>query len=171
MYAALLLLSALSSSAVALHTYSVPMNLRVAEAENDNPCVLPDDYHVVGFSSEAQGDGQTLSSYKFTFKDDTTNITTPCNFNSSSVSIPGNGVPRYLCDNNDIEFIWEDADRDLTMIQKVCPGTNGASAYEVAGSVHLWIKCPESGGACATNTTDYRSLFVSLNPVMNPSRV
>ncbi|KPM37098.1 hypothetical protein AK830_g9455 [Neonectria ditissima] len=170
MHAALLLLSALPS-ALALHSYSVPMNLRVAEADNDDPCVLPDDYHIVGYSSEAKSDGQTLSAFNFTFKDDTTNITTPCEFNSSSVSVPGNGTPRYLCDNNDIEFLWQDEERRLTMIQKVCPDTNGASAYEVAGGVRLWIKCPESGGACATNTTDYRALFVSLNPVMNPSRV
>ncbi|KAF7534831.1 hypothetical protein G7Z17_g13305 [Cylindrodendrum hubeiense] len=169
MHAALLLLSALPS-AFALHAYSVPNSLAIAEADTNNSCVLPNDYQIKGYSAESNSDG-TLSAFSFTFEDDTVKVTTPCEFNSSSVSVRGNPTPRYQCDNNDIEFIWEDAKQYLTMAESVCPGTDGVDKYEVAGSTRIWLECPESGGACTTNSTDYRSAFVSLNPVMNPSRI
>ncbi|KAH6997560.1 hypothetical protein BKA56DRAFT_2517 [Ilyonectria sp. MPI-CAGE-AT-0026] len=170
MHSALLLLSALPS-AFAIHAYSVPTALSLQEADTSNSCVLPDDYHIKGYSAESESDGETLSSFNFTFLDETTNVTTPCEFNSSSVSVPGNGTPRYQCDKTDVEFIWQNATQYLTMVERVCPDASGAEAYEVAGSTRIWLKCPESGGACTTNSTDYKSLFVSLSPVMNPSRI
>ncbi|KAH7133515.1 hypothetical protein EDB81DRAFT_103420 [Dactylonectria macrodidyma] len=167
MHAAVLLLSALPS-AFAIHAYSVPAGLSLAEADTSNSCVLPDDYHIKNYSAESESDGQTLS-YSFIFGDDSTKVSTPCEFNSSSIPVLVNGNPRYECDNTDVQFVWDGS--KLTMVEKVCPGANGAEAYEVAGSTRIYLQCPETGGACTTNTTDYKSLFVSLNPILNPSRV
>ncbi|KAH7137153.1 hypothetical protein B0J13DRAFT_559044 [Dactylonectria estremocensis] len=83
MHAALLLWSALPS-AFAIHAYSVPTALSLAEADTSSFCILPDDYHIKKYSAESESDGQTLSSYSFTFDDDSTKVSTRCEFNSSS---------------------------------------------------------------------------------------
>ncbi|KAF7546379.1 hypothetical protein G7046_g9318 [Stylonectria norvegica] len=149
----------------ALRSYVVPMSLAAKAADTTNDCTLPDDYHVKNFAAESQDVGKTLSKLDFLFTDDTTKVTTPCHFNSTSKPGRGNGTPRYNCDNQNIQFIWENEDKELWVIQSVCPDASGEAEYEVSGSAKIWLTCPEAPGQCGANSTDYRALFTSINPV------
>ncbi|KAH6899010.1 hypothetical protein B0T10DRAFT_454332 [Thelonectria olida] len=172
MHAGHLLLSALPS-ALAVHLYSVPNHLSLAEADETNDCVLPDNYHILNFRSTSGSGGTNLSAFGFTFKDTKTKVTTPCEFNSTSKATAVTGsTARYACDDSSVEFIWQDKPDYLTMIEYVCPGTDGSPEWEVSGSAKIYLNCPSSGGACTTNSTDQKALFVSLNPVRTePSRI
>ncbi|CAM1507253.1 Fc.00g068940.m01.CDS01 [Cosmosporella sp. VM-42] len=146
---------------------SLPQSLALKAADETNDCVLPDDYHVVDFTATSNNVGKNLTTFSFIFKDDTTKITTPCHFNSTSRSSPGTRTPRYTCDNSKIEFIHETEEGKLWMIQQVCPGDDGVADYEVSGSVDIPLKCPKTPGNCTANSTDYTALFTSLNPTQN----
>lgn len=121
----LVLLAALPG-ALAATAYTAPpaFAAKVAAASD---CELPSEYHIQNFAAKSKDSGKTLSSYGFTFVDATDNLKLSCQFNSTSKPTAGNGgLPRYACDHaDDVTFIWEDGDRDLTMIRTVCPAANG----------------------------------------------
>lgn len=119
MHASQLLLFALPS-ALAVHLYSVPQSLSLAEADETNDCVLPDSYYVSDFQSTSGTGGTNLTAFSFDFKDMKTGISTPCEFNSSSVSTLPGSSSRYPCDNSSVDFIWQDEPNWLTMIEYVC---------------------------------------------------
>lgn len=123
----LLLLSVVPTAWAASVAYAVPQSLALRASDVDDDCNLPNDYHILDFAAQSQDAGKTLSSFNFTFVDDSTIITTDCHFNSNSTAAPSNGKPtaRYLCSDKRIEFIWEDDDQKLWMIQQVCPGSDG----------------------------------------------
>lgn len=120
----LFLLAALPT-ALAATAYTAPASL-MAQVDADDTCEFPDRYHIKNFVAQSNDTGKTLSSYKFSFVDNTSNVTSLCQFNSSSVSTsPGGATARYACEDRDVKFIWRDEQKDLTMIQRVCPGSDG----------------------------------------------
>ncbi|KAF4980125.1 hypothetical protein FZEAL_3789 [Fusarium zealandicum] len=158
----LVVLSALPTSWAA-HAYAVPQGLALQEADADS-CNLPDAYSIGNFKAESKDSGKTLTSLDFDFSDKDTDLTTPCHKNSSSKAIDGvGGSPRYACDNAAVEFLWDDDDQKLWMMEKVCIEEDGTAQWEAGGSAHLPLKCARTGG-CTTNSTDHRALFTSLNP-------
>lgn len=119
-----LLLAALPS-ALAMTAYTAPASL-LAMVEADDSCELPKGYHIKNFKAKTNNTGETLTSYNFTFVEPTSGVTSFCQFNSSSVSkTPSGMLPRYACEYRDAKFIWRDDEKDLTMIQRVCPGSDG----------------------------------------------
>ncbi|KAH7257331.1 hypothetical protein BKA59DRAFT_104085 [Fusarium tricinctum] len=163
MHLGLVILSALPTTWAA-HAYAVPQSLSLMEASaEDNGCTLPDTYHIRGFKAESRDSGKTLSGFDYTFFDEDTKLTTACHKNASSKPIVGWGTDRFACDNNNVEFIWDDETHKLWMMEKVCSTKDGTPAYEASGSVLLPLKCARTG-SCSSNSTDHRATFTSLQP-------
>jgi hypothetical protein len=111
-----------AGAAFATVQYAVPQSLSVLVDEDD--CVLPDDFDIQNFTAQSSDGGNVLQSFDFGFLDDSTNITTPCHFNSTSKPIGDPGrTPRFACDDSVVQFIWQNG--TLTIIEGVCPGTDG----------------------------------------------
>ncbi|KAH7326490.1 hypothetical protein B0I35DRAFT_405725 [Stachybotrys elegans] len=143
----------------------------VRRADGDADCVLPRDYRVQEFAARTNDTGTTLSSLHFTFADTATNVTTLCQYNSSSTSTTPPGLtPRYSCENRDVKFIWEDEDSQLWLIERVCPNPDGTPTYEASGSMLLNLSC-SGNGTCSSNSTSQTALFTSLQPVRDPTKV
>lgn len=124
MHPVLFILSALPTTWAA-HAYAVPQGLALQALDATSGCNLPDVYHIRNFRASSKNSGKTLSQLDFVFQDDDTKLTTPCHLNSTSKSIPGNGTPRYRCDNALVEFIWDDEDGKLWMMEQVCIQEDG----------------------------------------------
>lgn len=124
MHPTLFILSALPPTWAA-HAYAVPQGLALQAADATSGCSLPDVYHIRNFKASSKDSGDSLSQFGFVFQDEDSKITTPCHFNSTSQPIPGNGTPRYLCDNTLVEFIWDNDDSKLWMMEKVCVDEDG----------------------------------------------
>ncbi|KAI8724895.1 hypothetical protein NCS52_00059300 [Fusarium sp. LHS14.1] len=163
MHLGLVILSALPTTWAA-HAYSVPPGLVLLEADETNSCVLPDAYHILNFKGQSKDGGKTLSAFDFNFEDEDTKVKTPCHKNSSSKVVPSPGSSRYACDNAAVEFLWDDDDQKLWVMEKVCDGSDGTAQWEAGGSAIISLKCGRSG-SCTSNSTDHRALFTSLNPV------
>ncbi|KAL6878728.1 hypothetical protein J3F83DRAFT_253045 [Trichoderma novae-zelandiae] len=155
-------------------SYSAPPE-RLAAAQREARCNLPAGFHIKDFAAKTNGTGQTpaLTAYSFAYSDTDTNVTLKCAFNSSSVSTTPRGLtPRYACDNSDVKFILSGAtQRTLTLVERVCPGPDGAKAYEVAGAVDLALNCSTPLGSCKTTSNDVRGNFTALDPVTDPTRI
>lgn len=128
-FEALSLLAALPSAMATMSAlaYSPPPEL-LAQAQSDSSCNLPPDFHIQNFAAKSNETGPSafLVAYNFTFVDKTTGITTDCLFNSSSVSTtPGGLTPRFACNDKRVKFIWENDDRELTMVETICPNSRG----------------------------------------------
>lgn len=120
-----LLLASLPSALAGRLAYTPPADLLAKVAANDD-CVLPGNYKIKGFSGQSNDTENTLGSFNFRFIDSETKIESLCHFNSSSESTtPGGLTPRYPCENGEVKFIWEDDERSLWMIERVCPGEDG----------------------------------------------
>lgn len=120
-----LLLASLPSALGLQLAYAPPPELMAKANAADNNCVLPASYMVQNFVGTSNDTGNSLGSFDFRFVDSETQITTRCHFNSSSKSTtPGSLTPRYACENGEVKFIWEDEDGDLTMVERVCPGSD-----------------------------------------------
>ncbi|KAI9902945.1 hypothetical protein N3K66_002297 [Trichothecium roseum] len=132
-------------------------------------CVLPQNYTINNFKGQTNSTGSSLSAFNFQFIDKETQITTLCHFNSTSESTTPEGLaPRYSCENGEVKFIWEYDDSKLWMIERVCPGQDGAAQFEASGSVHIPLDCAEE--SCRANSTEHKSKFTSLQPVRDPTR-
>ncbi|KAM0255154.1 hypothetical protein ACHAQJ_006077 [Trichoderma viride] len=150
--------------------YHPPPEL-LAQAQSDSACNLPPDFHIKNFAAKSNETGSTasLSAYNFTFVDQTTSVTTGCYFNSSSISTtPAGQTPRYACGNGNVKFIWDNARRQLTMIERICLNPEGVATYEVSGTAVLSLSCTASG-TCSTNSTDYDGKYTALDPVTDPT--
>jgi hypothetical protein len=80
--------------------------------------------------------------------DQVTSITTICSFNSSSVSTTPPGLtPRYACAHGDVKFIWGDAQKQLTMVERICPTAKGYVVYQ---SICIWIWSTNISFVCFT---------------------
>ncbi|KFA48415.1 hypothetical protein S40293_00258 [Stachybotrys chartarum IBT 40293] len=168
----LLFLTSLPSAlgvSIAMLAYSPPAEV-ITRAETSPECILPRDYHVQNFTGYSNDTGTTISSFDFTFADTATNVTTLCHFNSTSTSTtPPSLTPRFACENSDVKFIWENPDRQIWMIERVCSLTDGAPpTYEASGSLNLHLSC-STNGTCVSNSTEYTALFTSLQPVRDPT--
>lgn len=128
------------AAAISKPVYIFPAALRAKASDASNGCVLPKSYQIKSFtaksnSSISAASPGVLSSYDFTFADPDTQVTTVCHFNSTSASTtPAGLTPRYACENHDVKFIFRDGDspeKVMTMIQRVCPKTDG---YVLPGS-------------------------------------
>lgn len=109
--------------ATASYIAAVPQEL-MAMVESSS-CVLPQGYQITNFAAQSADGGQTVDSLTFNFNDDITGVNTPCYLNASSVPVPSDGrTPRYPCDNPLAQFIWSENSK-LTMIEKVCPASDG----------------------------------------------
>lgn len=119
-----LLLASVPSAFAARLAYTPPPGL-LAKAAADG-CVLPANYKIQSFIGQANDTGPTLGSFHFNFIDSETQVESRCHFNSSSESTtPGGLTPRYPCENGEVKFIWENDERSLWMIERVCPGEDG----------------------------------------------
>lgn len=108
-----------------MNTYSAPPDL-MAKVQAQDDCVLPHNYTIRDFKAHTNSTGSILSAFNFEFEDEETKITTLCHFNSTSESTTPEGLtPRFNCEHGEIKFIWEDDDRDLWMVERVCPGPDG----------------------------------------------
>lgn len=120
----ILLASLPSALGAALH-YSPPPALMSKVMASDD-CAFPGSYEIHNFAGQSNDTGSTLGSYDFEFKDPNTKVTTLCHFNSSSEPTPSSRpTPRYPCENNDVQFIWETDAKKLWMIEGICPGSDG----------------------------------------------
>lgn len=111
--------------AATLNGYTAPSSL-LAKVEQDDSCNLPPDYQIKNFRARTNDTGEALSVFHFTFVDPTTEVTTFCQFNSSSESTtPGGLRPRYACNDRQTKFIWQDEEDQLWMTERVCPDPDG----------------------------------------------
>ena len=116
----LVLLSAQAS--LGALSYAVPQSLAAHVASSS--CTLAEGYVLNDFVAQSADDGKTLVSYDFGYFDNSTNITSPCHFNSTSkpINLPGR-TPRFACDNTLIEFLYQND--TVVIIEGVCPEDDG----------------------------------------------
>jgi hypothetical protein len=120
---AILALAAAAHLGAALPTYTIPLAMSKALAENED-CTLPEGFEVQNFQiwTPAPGNNRT-SVINFGYRDNSTSIVTACHFNQTSVNVgPAGLTPRYACDNKIVEFIWQNG--TLTLVEKACPQSN-----------------------------------------------
>ncbi|UKZ92142.1 uncharacterized protein TrAFT101_007108 [Trichoderma asperellum] len=171
-YEAVSFLAALpfAMATMSILAYHPPAEL-LAQSQSDSSCNFPADFHIQNFVAKTNetGPAATLSAYNFTFVDKTTSVTTRCSFNSSSVSTTPTGLtPRYACADGDVKFIWDNAHRQLTVVERICPNAKGIDSYEVSGSAVIALSCTGSG-SCSTNSTDLDVQYTALDPVQDPT--
>lgn len=122
-----IILASVPSALGAAHAlkYSPPAAL-MAKVMADDDCSFPASYEVRNFAGQSNDSSSTLGLFDFEFKDPDTKVETVCHFNESSESsTPSAPNPRYPCENEDIEFIWENDIKKLWLIEGVCPGSDG----------------------------------------------
>ncbi|KAI6779079.1 uncharacterized protein J7T54_008297 [Emericellopsis cladophorae] len=144
--------------------YSPPQALMAFAVAADD-CIFPADFEVRDFGGISNStNGTTLRSLDFSFTSTDTEVTTLCHYNSTSEpSVPPGRTPRYKCEDGDVEFIWENDKTRLTMIERVCSGSDGVPDYEAAGSVRIPLTCKPMG-KCATNATVNNGKFTNISP-------
>ncbi|KAL2207264.1 hypothetical protein CC79DRAFT_1368149 [Sarocladium strictum] len=142
----------------------------MSQIEQNNNCQLPAEFTIQDFDGKSNDTGKTLSSFNFTFRDDTTKVNTLCQFNSSSVSTtPGGLQGRFACEDGETKFIWEDDEDKLWMIERVCLGESGSPMYETAGSIDLHLDCNKTSNCCRSNATEATARFASVSPIRDPT--
>lgn len=125
MRSGLLLLAALPSALAAAFAHSAVRAAHHRSLGGEN-CLLPSSYTIQHFKARKTKTGTTISQFDFTYLDNMTNVTTLCQYNSSSVTFtPAEGAPRYSCRNRNVEFIWQGDSRMIWMGEKICPSSNG----------------------------------------------
>ncbi|KAJ0166740.1 hypothetical protein CTA2_6067 [Colletotrichum tanaceti] len=178
----LLVIAAPAAQAVVSYMATVPESLMTMVESTD--CTLPDDFQIQNFTAESPDGGQTLDSLAFSFNDDSTLLGTLCHLDASSIPVAGDGrTARYACDDTRVQFIWQNG--TITVIEKVCPGDDGAADYEASGTAAVPVVCDGAAGngtgnaarhrrsgsknrraiACKSNSDDIRSKFFSIQSV------
>lgn len=167
MHYELLALAALPSALATVFEYTAPaVALERVQALD---CELPEKYSVRNFVGVTNNMGKSLASYKFVYEDMTSGLTTNCKFDSSSVGVAASGnttARRYACDNEDVQYLWNDNKRQLYMVERICPDAFGNAAYEVSGGTNVGLACSASTGGCRANGTALTSMFTAFDPVM-----
>lgn len=107
--------------------YKIPTMMANILAQNDG-CIMPATFDIRNFHVFAPQDSSKSFLIQFAFNDTDTNINTNCQYNSSSVNVGPEGLtPRWACDNQNVQFIYENGDNStdndptLTIIEKACP--------------------------------------------------
>ncbi|EFQ29358.1 hypothetical protein CGRA01v4_05101 [Colletotrichum graminicola] len=176
----LLVIAAPAAQAAVSYMAAVPESLMAKVQSSD--CTLPDDFQIQNFAAESPDGGKTIESLAFNYNDDSTILSTSCHLNASSIPVAGDGrTARYACDDARVQFIPRNG--TITMIEKVCPGEDGAADYEVSGTALVPVVCDGAAGngtataprhrrsksrravACRSNSDDIRSRFFSIQPV------
>lgn len=107
----------------ALPSYRIPLAMsRVLLANSD--CILPEGFEVQNFQIWTPAAGNNRSEVlAFDYRDNSTSTDTKCRFNGTSANVaPAGLAPRYACDNQVVQFIWQN--NTLTLIEKACPQNN-----------------------------------------------
>ncbi|KAM7207672.1 Alpha/Beta hydrolase fold [Naviculisporaceae sp. PSN 640] len=99
--------------------YKIPESMMRIKAQDDS-CIYPEGFDISGFILWAPASNNTNSPLiEFTYSDVSTGISTECMYNTSSVNVGPEGLtPRYACDNQIVEFIWDADDSHLTIVEK-----------------------------------------------------
>jgi hypothetical protein len=109
--------------ALSMPTYTIPTAFsRFAAADS---CTYPEGFEIQNFTTWTPAPQNNASStIDFGFFDKSTDIQTPCHYNSTSKNVGRPGLAaRYACDNQIVEFIWQNG--TLTLIETACPGATG----------------------------------------------
>lgn len=130
---------------------------------------LPSEFAIRSFAGQSTNGGETLSSFDFGYLETKNNITTHCYFNSTSPNAgPTDRTPRFACENAITQFIYQD--QRLTLIQAICPDTNGVASVEAAGAADVELECGSSNTtanaaeSCKSKDEEFSGKFSSLNP-------
>ncbi|KAJ6788569.1 hypothetical protein PWT90_07993 [Aphanocladium album] len=162
-----LIVAALSGASVATAYSAPPMLLKAAEQQG---CDLPQEFHIRNFVGQANGteDAPAPTFFSFSYSDPASKVDTKCQLNATSKSTtPAGLTPRYACDNSNVKFIWGQQNQQLTIVERACLSPQNTPLYEAAGSITISAPC--KGGKCAANSTDYKGVFASLQPVRDPN--
>ena len=118
----ILAITAAVQLAVASPTYKIPLALSKI-ADKGQFCTYPEEFVVKNFYTWTPEVGSNHSAIvEFDYTDSTVipAIETKCHFNETSINVgPHDLAARYACENNLVEFIWNE--RELTMIERACP--------------------------------------------------
>jgi len=170
-------LSVLATAASIAAAVRLGANLAPTEGSIDATCAFPANYTVENFVSwtpSATNNGTASPFVKFGYIDEDTNVTTSCQWNSTSKVVSSAGLtPRYGCDDPLVQFIWENATNLLDLIERVCPNSNGKSSIEVSGQINLDLQCNATncesatgdGLECLTLTPNLVVNFTALDPI------
>lgn len=118
----ILAIVAATQLAVASPTYKIPLALSRITNKGQF-CTYPQEFVVKNFYTWTPEFGNNHSAIvEFDYTDTTVipNIETKCHFNDTSVNVgPKDLAARYACENNLVEFIWNQ--HELTLVESVCP--------------------------------------------------
>lgn len=138
-FSSILLACLPTAMAAASLAYKAPPELLSIAESNPQSCILPDHFVIKNFQAYPAGNATNatnsaaLSSYKFTYVNTATNISTKCNYHPGSV---GHGLPlrghnkteslkQFSCRDKNVSFVWSRKQSKMTMVQKICPDNNG----------------------------------------------
>ena len=109
--------------AFALPTYDIPSSFNKFFALDT--CIYPEGFEIQNFTSWTPAQGSNASmTIDFGYFDESTSLQTSCHFNATSENVgPAGLTPRYACDNDDVEFIYQNG--TLTLIEAACPSDTG----------------------------------------------
>ncbi|KAK0734062.1 hypothetical protein B0T26DRAFT_631980 [Lasiosphaeria miniovina] len=171
----MLILSLVSALAVSLPfaaakpAYKIPAIMSKLVQEDDT-CIMPEGFRIQKFRIWSPQAGSNRSvNINFEYTDDSTSINTCCHLNQSSASVGPPGLtPRYACNNDTVQFIWQNG--TMTVVEKACPQTS--SHFEAAGSVTLNLTCTNTlfnstagaGSSCVSTKDPIEAIFTSLEP-------
>ncbi|KAM7194712.1 hypothetical protein V8F33_007090 [Rhypophila sp. PSN 637] len=118
----------------------------------DDSCALPDNFTIsyfLAFTPDTTSGNQNGPLVHFGYQDIATSISTMCMYNTSSVNVGPEGLtPRYACDNEMVQFIWDSEEVSLTVVEKACSNSLTASLsisnMEAAGSVTPTLYCGQT---------------------------
>ncbi|KAL2022657.1 hypothetical protein VTK56DRAFT_4738 [Thermocarpiscus australiensis] len=158
--------------AASFPAYKLPVTMFKAFLEADG-CALPDEFEIRSFEiwSPAARNNNHTAVINFSYADEDTGIQTSCHYNSTSLNVgPVGLVPRYACDNDVVQFIWQNG--TLTVIEKACPEIGLPRGFEASGSVIPELSCVETqrngtfgeGNSCVATKPSIVGNFTSLQP-------
>lgn len=105
-------------------SYKIPPSMLQLMAQDDG-CTLPAGFDIAGFllwAPDPASNNTNSPIISFGYSDKTTNITTICQYNNTSINVGPEGLtPRYACDNQIVQFIWNSDKNSLTVVEKACP--------------------------------------------------
>ncbi|KAG6081354.1 hypothetical protein E4U33_006848 [Claviceps sp. LM78 group G4] len=167
-----ILLACVPTAMAASLAYKAPPALLAMAKRSPQTCVLPGSYHVKNFEAHAPTNGTSMSSYKFTYVNTASNVTTKCHYHSGLKphTLKGGEVAnRFACKDKNVNFIWTPAQNSMTIVQNVCPDAKGKYEYAASGNVFIPVNC--ASGKCQLNTHSYNGTFTKMAPVQHPDVV
>ncbi|KAG5963992.1 hypothetical protein E4U58_003308 [Claviceps cyperi] len=164
-----ILLACVPTTMAASLAYKAPPTLLAMAKRSPQTCVLPGSFHVKNFEAHASTNGTSMSSYKFTYVNTASNVTTQCQYYSGMKPHPlkkgGEVANRFACRDKNVNFVWTAAQNSMTMIQNVCPDARGTYEYAASGNVFIPVNC--ASGKCHLNTHSYNGTFTKMTHVQH----